>query len=637
VETTTRPDSNDRELSQWLGEAVGLHRAGKLDDAARTYKAILGAHPRSFDALHLLGVVRLQQGRLAEGCDSIRSALDVSPNNVGALSNLANALRQLNRRDEALATFDRALAIQPDYPEAHNNRGIVLKDLGRDADALASFDQALALRPDYAEALNNRGNVLKGLDRPQEALASFDRALAIRPRYPEALNNRGSVLMALGRVEEALASFDKALALRPDYPDALNNRGNALKQLGKPEAALASFDRALALRPDYPEALNNRGNVLTDLLRPGEALASYDKALAITPDFADALNSRGTALISLGRLDDARTSFDRALAIRPGFADAHYNRGLASLLAGDLSGGWADYEYRWDRTGADRRRLTAAYPAWKGEDLRGKSIVVYEEQGLGDVIQFCRFLPRLAAMGANVTLLVRPSMHRLLRSLAPSVGLIGKPSEANGFDFQCALLSLPAALGTRLDSIPAEVPYLFAEEARAARWRGRLQGPGFKIGICWQGTPGITVDIGRSIPLRCFEAIASVDGVRLISLQKNHGLDQLAGLPPGMKVETLGAEFDSGPDAFVDTAAVLSNLDLIITSDTSVAHLAGAMGAPTWVALRSSPDWRWLLDRPDSPWYPTMRLFRQDTFGDWSGVFSRMAQELRSLIAQSRI
>jgi hypothetical protein len=333
--------------------------------------------------------------------------------------------------------------------------------------------------------------------------------------------------------------------------------------------------------------------------------------------------------MTLRRLDEARANFDQALAINADFADARFNRGLTSLLLGDYAAGWSDYESRWYRTVPDVRRLVAPYPVWNGEDLDGKSIIVYEEQGFGDVIQFCRFLPMLCSSGATVTFLVRPSLHRLLRPLAPAIRLVGDPPEDEHFDFQCALLSLPMVLGTTLGSVPSDAPYLFAEDELVARWRQRIDGQGFKIGISWQGTPGRKIDVGRSFPLRCLDTIAAIPGVRLISLQKNHGLDQLAGLPAGMKVETLG-EFDDGPDAFVDTAAIMSGLDLILTSDTSIAHLAGAMALRTWVALRYVPDWRWMLDRQDSPWYPTLRLFRQETDGDWQGVFTRMMQELQA-------
>jgi tetratricopeptide (TPR) repeat protein len=583
--------------SEELQHAVQLHKEGKLDQAELRYIAILKAQPNHFDALHFLGILRSQRGRHAEGLDHIRAALKLKPTDASALSNFGLILRGLRRPEEALASFDKALAIKPDHADALNNRGNALRDLKRPAEALASYDKALAIRPDYAEALYNRGDALKDLKRPAEAVGSYDKALAIKPDYADALNNRGVALTDLKRPAEALASYDKALAIKPDYADALNNRGNALKDLKRPEEALASYDKVLAIKADHADALNNRGNALKDLKRPAEALASYDKALAIRPDYVEAL----------------------------------YNRGSTVLLMGDFPAGWSGYEQRWYRRDASPRTFIAPNPVWKGEDIQGKHIVVYEEQGLGDTIHFSRFLTRLSSLGASVTFLVRSSMHRLLQPFASTIRLTDKPLQGESFDFQCALLSLPAAFGTTLETVPSDIPYLIAEALLVAHWRQRIGGHGFKIGICWQGNPAAKIDFGRSVPLRCFHPIAAIPGVRLISIQKHHGLDQLSDLPSGMTIENLGAEFDSGPDAFVDTAAVMSCLDLIITSDTSVAHLAGALGRPVWVVLKYVPDWRWMLDRSDSPWYPTMKLYRQTVRDDWTGVFDRVAGDVAKL------
>ncbi len=507
----------------------------------------------------------------------------------------------------------------------------MLKAIRRLYEALASYDKALAIRPDYAEALTSRGNALVELRRLDDAVASYDRALAIRPDYADALNNRGNVLQDLKRFNEALANFNRALAIRPDYVKALNNRGNVLQDLKRLDEALASYDEALAIRPDYAEALTNRGNVLQDLKRFNEALASYDKALAIRPDYAEALTNRGNVLQDLKRLDEALASYDKALAVRPDYAEALKNRGRLALLEGRYAEGWRDYESRWEARRAPTRRLLAPWPQWKGEDLRGKRIIVYDEQGLGDVIQCSRFLTLLASRGARVTFLVRASLHRLFRPFAPSVRMVDKPPIEESFDFQSALMSLPGSFGATLENIPADIPYLGPEEPLVALWRERLGHQGFKVGICWQGSPDYRDDHSRSIPLRCFQSLARLPGVRLISLQKHHGLDQLENLPSDMRVETLDEDFDHGPDAFVDTAAVTSCLDLVITSDTSIAHLAGALGRPVWVALKHVPHWLWMLGRTDSPWYPTMTLYRQEVRDDWSSVFRALADDLAKL------
>jgi tetratricopeptide (TPR) repeat protein len=492
--------------------------------------------------------------------------------------------------------------LRPGFAEAHNNRGAALQDLKRFAEALASYDRALAIRPDYAEAHSNRGAALYELDRPEEALASYDRALAILPAHAQAHYNRGNALRGLRRAEEALAAYERALALRPDHAEAANNLGNAWQDLNKPEEALAGYDRALALRPDYAEALNNRGLVLDRLKRPTEALASFEAALALRPDYPE----------------------------------VRLNRGLNALRMGRFAAGWRDYESRWDVKGAAKRRLLAPYPLWKGQEIEGKSIIVHEEQGLGDVIQMSRYLPLMAARGADVTFLVRASLRRLLGGLGPCVRLIDRAPESEAFHFQCALMSLPGVLSAAHQNLPSVVPYLRAEEALVARWADRLGRDGFKIGVCWRGNAMARTETDRFFAQRSLEPLAAIAGVRLISLQRAGGADRLDDAPPDMRIETLGAAFDAGPDAFVDTAAVMSCLDLIVSADTSIAHLAGALGRAVWVALKHAPDWRWMLDRPDTPWYPTMTLYRQEVRGDWADVFATMASDVARLGQRER-
>ena len=472
--------------------------------------------------------------------------------------------------------------------------------------------------------------MLSDLKHFEDALASYDRALAIKPDFAGALNNRGIALQELKRFDDALESHERALAILPDFAGALNNRGLALRELRRLDDALAAYDRALAILPDFADALNNRGIALQELGRLEEALDSYDRALAVKPDFAGASNNRGTALKELRRLDDAVASYDRALAVRPGFAEALDNRGAVRLLSGNYREGWVDSEWRWKTKDFATLPKKVNAREWRGEDIKGHSILVTAEQGLGDVIQFARYLPLLVQRGASVTFGGHEKLLRVLGSLGAEINLVSSLKIGTPFDFQCALMSLPLGFGTDALSIPNEVPYLRAEGDLVARWKARIGDHGFKVGIAWQGNPGGKIDHGRSIPLAEFLPLSYLSGVRLISLQKQHGLDQLAGLPQHARIEVLDEDFDSGPDAFIDTAAVMENLDLIITSDTAIAHLAGALARPIWVALKYVPDWRWLLDRDDSPWYPTMRLFRQETPDDWKSVFSKIEQELRS-------
>jgi tetratricopeptide (TPR) repeat protein len=488
------------------------------------------------------------------------------------------------------------------------------------------YKAVLGAYPAHPDCIHFLGILRFQQGRNDEALEHISAALKLQPSNTAALANYALVLVKLGRLEEALASYDKALAIEPDFVDALMNRGNILFELKRLEEALASYNKALAIKPNHVDALRNRAIILAKLKRLDEALESYDKVLAIKPDYVDALVNRGSVFAKLKRLDEALASYNRALAIRPGYPDALSDRGWLALLQGRYAEGWRDYENR-----REVKRLPAQWPKWKGEDLREKRIIVYEEQGLGDVIQCCRFLTLLAARGAEVTFLVRTSLHRLLAPFEPAVRLVEKLPIGEIFDFQSALMSLPGGLNITLESISADIPYLYPEEPLVALWRDRLGSQGFKVGICWQGKPDYKDEPGRSVPLSCFRPLASIPGVRLISLQKHHGLDQLENLPSDMRVETFGQDFDESSDAFVDTAAMMASLDLVITSDTSVAHLAGALGRPVWVALQHVPHWLWMLDRRDSPWYPTMTLYRQEVRDDWATVFRAIADDLAKL------
>jgi tetratricopeptide (TPR) repeat protein len=575
-----------------LQEATERHQQGLLGAAEDLYRQLVRDDPLHFDALNRLAIVALQRGDLQEALSRVELALRARPDSASAISNKGTILASLKRYDEALAAYDRVIQINPGDPDTHFNRANTLKEMHRHLEALESYDKAIAMGPSDADVYSNRGSTLFALERLEEAVSSFNQAIALEPRSAFYFN-RGKALNDLKRFDEAVASYDRALEAKADFAEAFYNRGNALAELMRLDAAVTSYDRAIALEP-RGEFYCNRGRVLNELKRPNEAVASYDQAIAIKPDFTEAL----------------------------------FNRGLTALLMGDFHSGWNGYEYRFDCKGARKRNLIAPYPTWNGEPLHGKRIVVYEEQGLGDTIQFSRYLHLLSSMGAQVTFLVRTSLHRLLQPFAPKVRLMEKHPPLEGFDFQCALLSLPSAFRTAPDTIPSTIPYLFPEAELVAFWRQRLGHDGLKVGIAWQGDPNGEVDVGRSIPLRCFQPVAAIPGVRLISLQKHHGLEQLSSLHAKSLVETFGAELDSGPDAFIDTAAIMACLDLVITSDTSIAHLAGALGCPVWLVVKHVPEWRWMLDRSDSPWYRTMKIYRQTERNDWGGAFNQVAADL---------
>jgi tetratricopeptide (TPR) repeat protein len=614
--------------------AIALHRAGRLDEAERVYAELLKHDPTDVDVLISSAAALRDLGRPEAALVRASAALAVRPNAV-ACCHQGAALRDLKRFTAALASFDQAAALDPQCVEAHNYRGLTLQQLERLAESLASFDAALALRPQSAELHSNRGNLLRRLRRFPEALASYDRAISLNPGFAAAWNNRGLVLQTLGQHREAADSYRHALELRPDFADAHNNLGTVQCELGELASALASCRRALALRPGMRGVHGNLGNVLRDLGRPQEALAEFELALREAPRDAASHCHRGMALFDLGRLADAIASYDSAISLDPDHAQAHFNKGLCLLLSGNFAQGLPLYEWRQRLTGIGAGAAAGGGRAWLGaEDLAGKTLFVHADQALGDTIQFCRYLRLAERRGARVVLAVQPQLRELLRGLEPGVRIVAADAPPEAADYHCALMSLPLAFKTTLADIPAAVPYLSADPRRIERWRGALGESGLKVGIAWQGSRK-RIDVGRSVPLEMFARLAAIPGVRLVSLQKGEALEELR-RTGGVAVEIPADPFDEGPQAFLDSAALMSALDLVIVSDTALAHLAGALGRPTWVALKHVPDWRWLLHRSDSPWYPDMRLFRQPRLGDWEGVFAAIEPELARLARDTR-
>jgi tetratricopeptide (TPR) repeat protein len=442
------------------------------------------------------------------------------------------------------------------------------------------------------------------------------------------------MLIELDRLEEALASYDKAIEFKLDYAEAFYNRGIVFNELNRLDEALATYEKAIQLKPEYAEAHSNRGNMLNELNRLEEALASYDKAIEFKRDYAEAHSNRGALLIKFKRLEEALVSYDQAIKFKRDYAEAYFNKSLALLLSGDFGKGFDEYEWRWKVKKAQLKfKRNYSQPLWTGkQSLLNKTILLWSEQGLGDNLQFCRYTKLVYELGAKVILEVPKPLFKLLKNLEGVSQLVSIGSALPSFDYQCPILSLPLALNTTIESIPRSIPYISIDICRQNLWRERLGNSGFNIAICWQGSTQGKVDIGRSFPVSFFEGIATINGVRLISLQKNEGIEQLISLPAGMKVELLPDDFDSGDNAFLDSAAVLKCVDLVITSDTALTHLSGALGVMTWLPLQYVPDWRWMLDRSDSPWYPNHRLFRQKTRGDWTGVFKEMENELKAMV-----
>ncbi len=580
-------------LSETLRQALALHQRGELAQARAKYEEILAIQPGHFDALNLLGVIALQSGTPATALELLDGAIEIDPNNAAVHFNRGAVLQQLHRAEESLASYDKAIAIKPDYAEGFCNRGLVLAELKRWDAALASYDRAVAIKPDFAQAHFNRGIVLKELGRWDEALAGYERAVALEPGFAEGYCNRGLVLAQLDRWEAALASYDEAIAIKPQFAEAHFNRGLVLSKLEQADAALASFDQAIALKADFAEAYYNRGLVLAHLMQVDAALSSYERAIAISPDYAE----------------------------------AHQNRSWMLLLSGDLARGWIDYEWRWkEPSGADiKHKRDLRRPLWLGDAaIAGKTILLHAEQGLGDTLQFCRYARRVAELGARVILEVPPPLAPLLESLEGVATLLRHGSALPDFDFQCPLLSLPLAFNTTLDSIPVSRGYLSAAPVKVAQWRARLgQKSGARVGLAWSGSTLHKNDHNRSIPLaQILEHLPP--GFEYVSLQKDlRDIDRRV-LEANPNIVNFADELID----FSDTAALFTCLDVVISVDTSVAHLGGALGRRTWILLPYHADWRWLTARDDSPWYPSVKLYRQTAVGDWIGVLPRVRADL---------
>ena len=613
-----------------LGLAMSAYRSGNLAEAERLCRKIIASDPQCFDAVHLLAVVQASLGQREKAIASYDRAISLRPNDAALFSNRGVVLKDLKRFGEALASFDRALAIEPRMPAAHVNRGNTLRALERWDEALESYGRALAIRPNDPGTIHNRGVALYRSGRFDDALASLDRAVALRPDFAEAWADRGIALRATKRFNEALASCDKAIALAPRVAELHDLRANVLLKLMRFEEALASCDHAIALKPENAEPHANRGLILHAMKRLEEALASCDRAIKRKPDFAEAHFICGHVLHELKRPEEAISSYQRTIQIEPDHKNANGHLSHTLLLLGRFERGWKQYEWR-KKLDEPMGNASFSQPVWSGEEpIDGATVFVHAEQGLGDTLQFCRYAKRVQARGARVIFSVQRPLVRLLKSLDPGLEIVGDGSPPAAFDYHCALMSLPLAFGTDARNVPAEVRYLGSEPPRVEKWKRRVGGAGFKVGVCWSG---LTIGAGteKSFLLNDLYSISKLPEVRLISLQKGDAADQLNPAPEGMNIENFGDELDAGTDAFLDTAAIMEGLDLIITADTSVAHLAGALGRPTWVALKHVPDWRWGLEGDVTPWYPSMRLFRQKSRDDWKNVFAQMERNTKSL------
>jgi len=623
-----RPDFADA----YSGLGVLLKTQQRHTDAESIYRQLLARHPDDAHAHNNLGTVLYAMGRRADAQAAWRRAIALCPDHAQAHANLGVALHDEGRLHEAEAASRAALALRPEHARSHTSLGNVLRALGRHDDAAAAYNRALSLDPRDADALNGLGGLLHGSGRVADAELAFRLAVAVRPDHADAHLNLGAVLMALGRAGDAAASYRTALAHRANYAEAHYNLGIALHALDRLADAEAAYRDAIACQPALVHAHNNLGCVLRAQDRLAEAADAFRGALAANPDLAEAHNNLGGVLKELGQWPQAEAAYRRALALRADYVDAAFGLAVLLLGAGRFDEGWARYESRYEQPGFvhHRTRSLLRCPPWRGESLAGKSVLVWQEDGLGDMLQFGRYFAELKARGAaHIAFACMPALRPLFARV-PDVDAVLDHDDAaarsSGYDGWTSLLSVPFHLRTTPDTIPQPLRFV-PEPARVERWRAAFGASNGRrrVGLVWKGNPRHHNDAHRSLPsLAALAPLWRVPGIEFVSLQKGQGEDEARHPPPGQPIVAAGDDLAD----FADTAALVELLDLVICVDTSSAHLAASMGKPCWVMLPGRDvDWRWLRERDDSPWYPrTVRLFRTGDGEPWDAVVERVAR-----------
>ncbi len=659
---------NDLQQNQQFIQALHLHKNGKVNEAKNLYLTLMAAYSTNPRLLNNLAMIEFQQGRFEAGLEYVEKSLGIDPNQFTAYGNRGAALFALNRFDEAYSDYNQAIALNNNYAEGYYNRGILHEKYGRDQEALADYDKAIELKPNYTNAYNNRGNVYKKLKQYEEALTSYEHAINLNPRHAEAHYNRGVVLKELNRYQDAVESYTNALSLKNYYVDAYNNCGNVFITLKRFEEALTCFQKAIAINPNYSFAYNGQGNVLMELKRFDEALISYEKAIALNslspfphngmsnvlqelkrfddaivgyekamalvPDSAGPYVNRGLAMLGKGNFDEALQNYDRAIELNPEMADPHWNKALPKILKGEYEEGWQLYEYR--RYKPDLKGSYPIYeqPLWLGqESVTDKILYIYPEQGLGDFIQFCRYVPLVENLGARVILKVPNALYAMIKTMGLNARIVRNDEKVDEFDFHCPIMSLPLAFKTTVETIPNKIPYFFSDHFKKSYWERKFAyaSNSLKVGLVWSGSKDHKKDHDRSLRLEQLAPILDLP-VTFYSLQKEVREHDKTTLSKLNHIQEYHEELND----FSDTAAMLDCLDLIISVDTSVAHLAGAMGKNVWILISYLPDYRWMLDREDTPWYPTARLFRQPNVGDWDNAILNVRSALEQLLTISK-
>lgn len=618
-----------------LNLALAYFSAGDLNAAEQCCRRALDLHPSNSASWCCLGDVEAARGHEHEARIAWERAIACGSRSAHPEVALGNLLYRRQEYEQALAVYRAGICRVPGDNAVRFCLAAALAAMERRQEAIATYHEVLRLRPAFPEALLNLGSLRHDEGSHLAAVNCYRKALALRPDYLKAWCNMGNALQALKRFQDAATCYRQALQLNPDISSAQHSLGKVLMELREIQTAEAYFRRAVELEPRCPEYHNSLGNALLRLDRNEESAACYRKALAIRPDYSIAHTNLANALLQLGRKGEMVRHYEYALQLNPNNAGGHYNLALAYLREGKYREGWREHEWRWEFRELKLKRRSFNQPQWTGEPLQGKTILLHAEQGLGDTLQFVRYAPLVAERGGVVVLEVQPRLARLLKNLhgpnpltgRNAVRVIARGEPLPELACHCPLMSLPYVFATTVETIPANTPYLRTDDDETDGARTQWPGDGLRIGIAWAGNPKYKSDRQRSLPLEKLLPLTGVAGISWFSLQMGPATAQMRALTSHFPL----ADASSASRDLAETAALVSTLDLVISVDTSIAHLAGAMGVPVWVVLSHLADWRWLEDRADSPWYPTARLFRQKIPGDWSLPVTRMRDELQAL------
>lgn len=618
-------------MDETLRSAFGFFEAGNISQAESLYRKVIDIQPSNFDALFMLGAIYLLSGNYDLSISFTERALQSDPANASAYYNLGVSYQEKDELDKSILYYQKAVEFDPALAPAYCNLGTVFQKKNEFGKAVSYYMKALELDPALISASYNLGSVLQEKGDLEKAAHYYKAALGLDPGFADAWNTLGSVLQEQGKVDEAVSDYLRAIECDPNLMDAYYNLGKALMEKGRIDEAIDYYRKALQLSPDSAEAHNNLGFSLLEKGRPDEALSHFRKAVSINPEFSQAYYNLALYHQDRNLPDEAVLYYEKAVRHRPDYVDAHWNMACALLLSGNFERGWKEYEWRWKLK--KHRGCRISRPQWDGSDISGRTILLHAEQAFGDAIQFIRYAPLVGQRGAKVIVQAPKELVRLLGNVSGIAEVVPDGGQLPEFDLHCPLLSLPLVFGTTLNSVPAQVPYIDVDASLYLKWRERLRcdSAGLKIGLVWAGRIKAERERRRSCPLDLFKGLMQFEDTTFYSLQKGKGTGQVR---PGTEDIKL-VDYTEDLDDFSDTAALAANLDLIISVDTAAAHLAGAIGKPVWTLLPFVPDWRWMLDREDSPWYPTMRLFRQPSPGNWEAAISDVARELGNLLKRT--